>query len=145
MNEWERVMKLLIMQYLQPPVDSSLLDQNILFSTMLSNSPIQFYSFNVRGHVLHPHKTTGKICSVYVNPYKSSQSQSHIATDGQSVSKSWCRATSGAYDQIFFFCSEYGIRLTVTFFIPWDTLSDERTGLSFVCAAGLCQRSLSRL
>jgi hypothetical protein len=30
-----------------------------------------------------------------------SQSQSHIATDGQSVSKSWCRAPSGAYNQIF--------------------------------------------
>jgi hypothetical protein len=50
---------------------------------------------------------------------------------------------SGAYDQIFFFRSEYGIRLTVTFFIPWDALSDERTGVSFVCAAGPCQRSLS--
>jgi hypothetical protein len=32
---------------------------------------------------------------------QSSQSQSHIATVGQSVSKSWCRAPSGAYDQIF--------------------------------------------
>jgi hypothetical protein len=52
---------------------------------------------------------------------------------------------SGAYDQIFFFRSECGIRLTVTFFIPWDALSDERTGLSFVCAAGPCQRSLSRV
>jgi hypothetical protein len=29
------------------------------------------------------------------------QSQSHIATDGQSVSKSWCQAPSWAYDQIF--------------------------------------------
>jgi hypothetical protein len=29
------------------------------------------------------------------------QSQSHIATDGQSVSKSLCRAPSGAHDQIF--------------------------------------------
>jgi hypothetical protein len=28
-------------------------------------------------------------------------SQSHIATDGQSISKSWCRAPSGAHDQIF--------------------------------------------
>jgi hypothetical protein len=28
----------------------------------------------------------------------SSQSQSHIATDGQSVSMSWCRAQSGAHD-----------------------------------------------
>jgi hypothetical protein len=31
----------------------------------------------------------------------SSQSQSYIATDGQSVSKAWCRAPSGAHDQIF--------------------------------------------
>jgi hypothetical protein len=29
-----------------------------------------------------------------------SQSQSHIATDGQSVCLSWCRAPSGAHDQI---------------------------------------------
>jgi hypothetical protein len=29
------------------------------------------------------------------------QSQSHIATDGQSISKSWCRAPSGAHDRIF--------------------------------------------
>jgi hypothetical protein len=27
--------------------------------------------------------------------------QSHIATDGRSISKSWCRAPSGAHDQIF--------------------------------------------
>jgi hypothetical protein len=31
----------------------------------------------------------------------SSQSQNHIATDGQSISKSWCRAPSGAHDPIF--------------------------------------------
>jgi hypothetical protein len=53
---------------------------------------------------------------------------------------------SGAYDQIFIAVrnTEYGIRLTVTFLIPWGALSDERTGLSFLCAAGPCQRSLSR-
>jgi hypothetical protein len=28
-------------------------------------------------------------------------SQSYIATDGRSISKSWCRAPSGAHDQIF--------------------------------------------
>jgi hypothetical protein len=32
---------------------------------------------------------------------KLSQSQSHITTDGQSVCLSWCRAPSGAHDQIF--------------------------------------------
>jgi hypothetical protein len=30
-----------------------------------------------------------------------SQSQSYIANDGRSISKSWCRAPSGAHDQIF--------------------------------------------
>jgi hypothetical protein len=30
-----------------------------------------------------------------------SQSQSHIATDSQSIGLSWCRAPSGAHDQIF--------------------------------------------
>jgi hypothetical protein len=29
--------------------------------------------------------------------------------------------------------------------IPWGALSDDRTGLSFVCGAGPCQRSLSRV
>jgi hypothetical protein len=41
------------------------------------------------------------------------QSQSHIATDGQSVSKSWCRAPFGAYDQIF---SYYYLTVSVLFF-----------------------------
>jgi hypothetical protein len=59
-----------------------------------------------------------------------SRSRSHIATDGLSVSKSWCRAPD---------C------LTVTVFLLWGALSDERTGLSFVHAAGPCQRSLSRV
>jgi hypothetical protein len=35
--------------------------------------------------------------------------------------------------------------LTVTVFFMWDALSDERTGRSFVYAAGSCQRSLSRV
>jgi hypothetical protein len=52
---------------------------------------------------------------------------------------------TGACDHIFFFRTEYGIRLAVTFLIPWGALSDERTGLSFVCASGPCQRSLSRV
>jgi hypothetical protein len=51
--------------------------------------------------------------------------QSHIATDGRSVSKSWCRA------QIVI------TLLTVVVMFLWGALSDERTGLSFVYAAGL--------
>jgi hypothetical protein len=63
-----------------------------------------------------------------------------MATDGQSVSKSWCRAPSRTHDQIF---SYYYLTVTVLFL--WVALSDERTGLSFVYAAGSSQRSLSRV
>jgi hypothetical protein len=67
------------------------------------------------------------------------QSQSDIATDGQSVSKSRCRASvRGSWPGIYY-C------LTVTVLLLWGALSDDRTGLSFVYAADTCQRSLSRV
>jgi hypothetical protein len=44
----------------------------------------------------------------FMEPEGSSQSQSHITTDGQSVCLSSCRDPSGAHDQIFVHC------LTVT-------------------------------
>jgi hypothetical protein len=53
-------------------------------------------------------------------------SQSHIATDGQSVSKTWCRAPSVACDQIF--NTVWQLRSCFL----WGALSDERTGLSFI-------------
>jgi hypothetical protein len=34
-------------------------------------------------------------------PQSLNSSQIHIATDGQLANKSWCRAPSGAHDQIF--------------------------------------------
>jgi hypothetical protein len=54
------------------------------------------------------------------------QSQSLIATDGQSVSMSWCRAQSGTFDQRFLFFSKL---LSCLF---RGALSDERPGLSCV-------------
>jgi hypothetical protein len=45
----------------------------------------------------------------------------------------------GAYDQIFITC------VTVKVLFLWGALSDERSGFSFVYAAGPCQRSLSRV
>jgi hypothetical protein len=60
------------------------------------------------------------------------QRQSHIATDGQSISKSWCRAP--------IYCTLIG-----TFFLFWGALSDERTNLSFVYVSGPRQRSFSRI
>jgi hypothetical protein len=61
-------------------------------------------------------------------PHRSGQvrSLSHIATDGQSVCLSWCRAPCGAHDQIL-------ITVWQLLSCPWEgALSDERTGLSFV-------------
>jgi hypothetical protein len=62
--------------------------------------------------------------SLLVN--KSSQSQSHVATDGQSVCQSWCRAPAGAHDQMF---SSY---MKVALLSIWGAISDERSGLSFL-------------
>jgi hypothetical protein len=58
------------------------------------------------------------------------------------ISRPVCLGTKhpfGAYDQIFINC------VTVTVLFLWGALSDERSGLSFICAAGPCQRSLSRV
>jgi hypothetical protein len=38
---------------------------------------------------------------------RQSQSQSHFATDSQSVCLFWCRAPSGAHDQIFILIDSY--------------------------------------
>jgi hypothetical protein len=73
------------------------------------------------------------------------ESESYVTTDGQSASLSWYKAPFRGLRPDFYFRTEYGIRLTVTFLIPWGALSDERPGQSFVCAADPCQRSLSRV
>jgi hypothetical protein len=57
---------------------------------------------------------------------KSSQSLSHVTTDGQSGSTSWCRTPSGSHDQIFVYC------WTITVVSLWGALSDERSGLLIV-------------
>jgi hypothetical protein len=68
---------------------------------------------------------------MHIQQYKS-QSQSYFTADGQSVSKSWCRAQSGTFDQRSFF-----LKVSVLSF--GGALSDERSGLSFV---SLCQYSI---
>jgi hypothetical protein len=66
-----------------------------------------------------------------------SQLNSPGRTDGQSISKSWCWAPSGAHDHIFF--TLWQLRSCFR-----GALSDERKGLYFVHAAGPRQRRLSR-
>jgi hypothetical protein len=55
------------------------------------------------------HESLTAFWLISTTPGIQSQSQSHIATDGQSVSKFWCRAPSGAHDQIFNPAWEFGL------------------------------------
>jgi hypothetical protein len=57
-----------------------------------------------------------------INP---SQSQSYVTTDGQSASLSWNKAPTWGLRPDLYYC------LTVTGFLMWGALSDERMGLSF--------------
>jgi hypothetical protein len=50
---------------LQPPATSTLLDPNILLSTVFSNTLNLCSSPRVREHVSYPHKTTGTITVFY--------------------------------------------------------------------------------
>jgi hypothetical protein len=60
------------------------------------------------------------------------QGQDHFATDGRSVSMSWCRAPSGAHDPIFLNC------LTATVLSCSGALSDEMSGLFLVSHSLKC-------
>jgi hypothetical protein len=96
---------------------SRLLATDLNTETITSNHYKVFLSStNFPGY--HPSRTQN--CHLKLKTV--SQSQSHIATDGQSVSKSWYRAPSGAHDQIFIIVWQ----LTVLFL--WGALSAERTG-----------------
>jgi hypothetical protein len=68
-----------------------------------------------------------------------SESESYVTTDGQPASLSWNKASIwGLRPDLYYLCDLCDLFL-------WGALSDERSGLSFVCAAGPCQRSLSRV
>jgi hypothetical protein len=66
-----------------------------------------------------------------------SQSEGHIATDGQSVSL--------VVEPHVGITTRYLLLFDSNGRVLWGALSDERTGLSFVYAVGPRQRSLSRV
>jgi hypothetical protein len=68
---------------------------------------------------------------------RESQSQSNVTTDGQSASLFWCQVPTWDLRPDFYYC------LTLTGFLMWGALSEERTGLSFTIAAGPRQHSHS--
>jgi hypothetical protein len=74
-----------------------------IFSGLSSETSLFVASYDSQGHGggIRPRLHTGLF------PPWTNQSQSHFATDSQSVCLSWCRAPSGAHDQIFIFHESY--------------------------------------
>jgi hypothetical protein len=62
----------------------------------------------------------------------------YVTTDGQPASLSWYKAPIwGLRPDLYYSYDNYG------FLFLWGALSHERTGLTFIYAAGPCQRNLS--
>jgi hypothetical protein len=59
-------MKFRLYNFLHSPVTSSLLDPNILLSTLFSNTLSLCSSLNVRDQVSHLYKSTGNIVDLYI-------------------------------------------------------------------------------
>jgi hypothetical protein len=68
-----------------------------------------------------------------------SHSQSYVTTDGQSASLSWCQASIWGPRPDFYYCQ------TVAGLLMWSVVSNERTDLLFIIAAGPRQRSHSQV
>jgi hypothetical protein len=70
---------------------------------------------------------------------EASRVESSATKDGQSASLSWNKAPIWGLRLDFYYCQ------TVAGLLVWGALSDKRTGLSFTTAAGLRQRTHSRV
>jgi hypothetical protein len=68
-----------------------------------------------------------------------SESESYVTADGESTSLSWDKAPIWYLRPDFYYCQ------TVAGLFLWSSLCNERTGLQFAIAAGLRQRSRSRV
>jgi hypothetical protein len=67
------------------------------------------------------------------------ESESYVATDGESASLSWNKTPIYGLRPDFCYCQ------SVAGLLMWGALSEERTGLSFTIAAGPRKRSYSRV
>jgi hypothetical protein len=56
----------LLCSFLHPPITPSLFGPDVLLSTLFSNTHSLCSSLNVRDHVSHPYRTTGKIIVLYI-------------------------------------------------------------------------------
>jgi hypothetical protein len=84
------------------------------YSQVITTRTINYTTLKITATITYKVKSSASVCFVVAwslefsshllistTHCSVSQSQSHIATDGQSVSKSWCRAPTGDHDHIF--------------------------------------------
>jgi hypothetical protein len=88
-------------------------------------------------HILLSHDSGSRDTTTAVEP--ESESDLYVTTDGRSASLFWNKAPIWGLRPDFYYCQ------TAAVLLMWGALSDERTGLSFRIAAGLRQRSHSRV
>jgi hypothetical protein len=113
-----------------------------VITTLLTNVSQQRTFLCSQAHVLTgwwPSHTNLLLFQLMSQDSAVSQSQSYVTTDGQSASLSWCQAPVWGPRPDFYYCQ------TVAVMPMWGALADERTRLSFTMAAGLRQRSHSRV
>jgi hypothetical protein len=67
-NIWWRIpiIRPSLCSFLHSPVTSSLLGPNTVLGTLFSNTLSQCSSFNLSGHISHPHKTSDKVPILYI-------------------------------------------------------------------------------
>jgi hypothetical protein len=98
----------------------------ILKSCLTNHLQLLHFAVQKLGHLLTYSILICSIVSskVFLSFLVQTQSQSHVTTDDQSVSPSWCRGLSGSHDQILIFVWHL---LSI-----WGAPFDERSGQSFV-------------
>jgi hypothetical protein len=76
---------------------------------MIFRIPSNENKFEDGDSVISPSHLRTRNITINITGQSQSESQSHVTTDGQSVGLSWCRASSGAHDQIsiYFFYESY--------------------------------------
>jgi hypothetical protein len=116
----------------------------ILVSTVTSSLPLLGSGFQLRAMTFLwvPKRSPASAVSVWQQELTRTETQRFFKRNsGQVKIKVTVRLTvsQSVSRADIYYC------LTVTVLFLWDALSDEKTGLSFVYAAGACQRSLSRV
>jgi len=116
----------------QPPTTSSILDPNIFFSTLFSNTLILCISLSVKDQVPHPYKWTGKIMDLYILIFKfleRSRKDKRVGTDEQ-------QAIPEINLLLIFSWMQFSFVIIVPKYFNFSTFSKDLLNCNFVLRSG---------